>query len=339
MVAQLFGFIGEVIGVHADAVATHQSRPEPKRIPLGVHAVHDLVGVDVHPVKHHRQLVHKSDVDVALAVLHDLDGLCRPDVRHGIGPHLDDNIVDMLDFFQRLFVHTGNDFPDVFQPMGLITGVDALRAVADLEIGAADHAGAFFQNGDADILGAARVDRGLIYHDGTLFQVLAHDLRRTDHRGQVWRMVKVHRRRHSHHDEVGLPELLFLIRELHGGVPYLLVAHFLRRVCAGAVGFYFFAVGVKANDIQALLCKCHRNRHSHIAKTDHSQHCFFGNQFLIQRHDISPHPARHSRAYSIFCTLPARLRTSDSSAFPRAATFPSGRCSFFSRSMSTPSES
>lgn len=164
---------------------------------------------------------------------------------------------------------------------GLITGVDALRAVADLEIGAADHAGAFFQDGDADILGAARVDRGLIYHDGTLFQVPAHDLRRTDHRGQVWRMVKVHRRRHSHHDEVGLPELLFLVRELHSGVPYLLVAHFLRRVCAGAVGFYFFAVGVKANDIQALLCKCHRNRHSHIAKTDHSQHCFFDNQFLI----------------------------------------------------------
>ena len=43
----------EVVGVHADAVASHQTGTEAQRIPFGVHAIHDFIRVDIHAVKYH----------------------------------------------------------------------------------------------------------------------------------------------------------------------------------------------------------------------------------------------------------------------------------------------
>ncbi len=132
---------------------------EAQRVPLGVHAGNDLVRIDTHAVENDRQLVHKSDVDVALAVFNHLDGLCGPDGRDRIGPRCDDKIINVRDGLTGFGVHAGNDLSDVFERMDLVARIDALRRIPDPEIHTAFQAGFPLQNGLADVFRDAGVHR------------------------------------------------------------------------------------------------------------------------------------------------------------------------------------
>ena len=127
MIAELLGLVCKVIWINANAVPAHKPRPEPKGVPLGIHAVHNLIGVDPHAIEYHSQLVHKRDVDVALTVLNNLYRFGRLDAAHGIGAGLDNEIVDFFDRLQRFDIHTRNDFPDLRKRVYLVTGVYAFR--------------------------------------------------------------------------------------------------------------------------------------------------------------------------------------------------------------------
>jgi hypothetical protein len=98
-------------------VTADQTGAEAQRVPLGVHSVNDLVGVDVHFIKRHRQLIHKCDVNIALAVLDDLNRLGSSEVAYRVGANLNNYVVDRLDGVKRFFVTTGNYFGDVFEPV------------------------------------------------------------------------------------------------------------------------------------------------------------------------------------------------------------------------------
>ena len=72
MIAELFRFIGEIIGVNADAMSANKTRSEAESVPFCIHSVNDLVCVNVHAVKYHCKLIHKGNVDITLAVFDDL---------------------------------------------------------------------------------------------------------------------------------------------------------------------------------------------------------------------------------------------------------------------------
>ena len=134
MITQLFGFISKVIRVNADTMAADKSRSEPQRVLLRIHAVNNFIRIDFHLIKHHGELVHESDINVALTVLDHLDRLCRFDRRNRICSDLNIKIIDIFDLFKRFFIHAGNDLTNVFQTMDLITGIDTFGRTSDLEI-------------------------------------------------------------------------------------------------------------------------------------------------------------------------------------------------------------
>ena len=126
MVSQLFGLVGKVVRIDADAVSSHQPRTEAEGVPLGVHAVNDLIGVNIHAVEYHCQLVHERNIDVALAVLNHLYSLRRSDIGDGVGSGINHKLVHIPDLLQGFPVTARNDFADCFQPVDLISRVDAL---------------------------------------------------------------------------------------------------------------------------------------------------------------------------------------------------------------------
>ena len=79
MIAGLFGAIGQVIGIDADAVAADKSRLKRQEIPFGPRGGQHVAGVDAERMEDQRQLVHEGDVEIALGILDDLGGFCDLD--------------------------------------------------------------------------------------------------------------------------------------------------------------------------------------------------------------------------------------------------------------------
>lgn len=75
MVANLFAFVVEVVGVYAYAVSSDESGVEREEVPFRRGCLNHVARLDAHAVENERQLVHQRDVDVALSVLNDFCSL------------------------------------------------------------------------------------------------------------------------------------------------------------------------------------------------------------------------------------------------------------------------
>jgi hypothetical protein len=133
VVADLLGLVGQVVRVHADAVAAHQAGAERQEVPLGAGGLQHLLGVDAEAVEDQRQLVDQRDVHVALGVLDDLGGLRHADARGLVRAGGDDLPVQRIDPLGDLGGGAAGDLLDGGDAVFLVAGVDALGAVAAVE--------------------------------------------------------------------------------------------------------------------------------------------------------------------------------------------------------------
>ena len=76
MVAQFFSFISKVIRVNPNAMAAHKARTKTKGIPLRIHTVHHLIGINTHTVKYHSKFIHKSNIYITLAIFYNFNCFC-----------------------------------------------------------------------------------------------------------------------------------------------------------------------------------------------------------------------------------------------------------------------
>ena len=81
VIAQLLRLVGEVIGVNADAVPSHQPWTKRQKVPLRACRLQYIQRVDPQLAEDDRQLVHQCDVEVALDILDHLGSFCYLQVR------------------------------------------------------------------------------------------------------------------------------------------------------------------------------------------------------------------------------------------------------------------
>ena len=146
-------------------MAADQPRIEFLEIPFGRRGGEHVAGIDVERSNKRRQLVHEGDIEVALGVLDHLGGLGHLDRRRAMDAGGDDRAVDVGDDAQRLLVLARHHFGDGFEAMVLVARIDALRRIADGEIGAAAQARRALENGHAILFHRAGIDRRFINHD------------------------------------------------------------------------------------------------------------------------------------------------------------------------------
>ena len=131
--AEILCLIDKVVGIDADAVSADQSWGEAQRIPFRIHRIDDLARIDIHPVKRHRQLIHKGNIDVALRVLRHLRCLGDADGGRAMNA-LHHRTVDGCDRIECRRIHPGDNLDDVLQPIDRVSRVDALRRIPHLEV-------------------------------------------------------------------------------------------------------------------------------------------------------------------------------------------------------------
>ena len=156
--AEILCLIDKIVGIDADAVSADQSRGEAQRIPLRIHRIDDLARIDIHTVKRHRELIHESNIDVALRVLRHLrrlgnaDGGCAVNALHH-------RAVDSCNRIECRRIHPGDDLDNVLQTVDRVARVDALRRIPHLEIRTAAQSRLLFEQRKTDVLRHPGIDR------------------------------------------------------------------------------------------------------------------------------------------------------------------------------------
>src|SRR5690606_26413852 len=136
------------------------------------------------------ELVHQRDIDVALRVLDDFRRLGDLDARRPVRARGDDAAVQRIDELGRFRRRAGRDLADRRKPVLLVAGIDALGAVAGIEITVQLEARFLLDDRDAELLGAARIDGRLVDDDVPFRDHLsdrpARALQRGQHEGQAY---------------------------------------------------------------------------------------------------------------------------------------------------------
>lgn len=286
--AHLLGLEGQVVGIHADAVAAHQTGTEGQEIPFGTGGFQHFEGVDAQALEDDGQLVHERDVQVALGVLDDLGGLGHLETGGAVDARLDHGAVDLGQQVGRGLVGTGDDLLDGLQGVDLVAGVDAFRRVAHGEVRAVGEAGFLFQDGHADLFGEAGVDRGFIDHHAALGHVTAHGVAGAHHGGEVGGTVFVDGGGHGHDDHGGPGQVGGVAGVLDRGGGQGLVGHFVGAVMAFAQLFDASGVDVETDHVY-MAGKSHGQGQAHIAQADNGQGTCPVCEFFQTVHHLSSH--------------------------------------------------
>ena len=271
MVTHRLGFMGQVVGVHADAVATHQPGTERQEVPFGAGGFQYLLGVDIHALEDHRQFVHQRDVQVPLGVLDYLGGFRHLDAGGPMGAGGDHGGIEAVNGVRHFRRGAGGDLHDVGDAVEFVARVDALRAVARVELLVERKTGDPLQHRHAVLLGGAREYRGLVNHDVTGLEGLADGLRRPDQRREIGLAVLINGSRHRDDIDVTAVQRRRIVAErqtLRGG--QLRVAELPGEIVPFAQGADTVAIHVEAHH-RAVLAKLRGQGQAYIAKADHGQ--------------------------------------------------------------------
>ena len=270
MKAQFLGLEGQVIGIHADAVAAHQAGPEGQEVPFAARRFQHLQGIDAQALENDGQFVHQGDVQVALGVLDDLGRLGHLDAGGAVDARPDHRAVDLRQQVRRGLIRAGNDFGDGFQGVNLVAGIDALRRIAHREVAAEAQARFLLQDGHADFFRQAGIDRGFIDHHATLGHMAAHGGGGPHHGREVRGAVVVDGRWHGHDDHRGLRQVSRVAGVAHRSGPEPLVADFTGAVVA--LGQFRNASGIDVETQHVhMLRQGHGQGQAHIPQAHHGQ--------------------------------------------------------------------
>jgi hypothetical protein len=280
VVTQLFGFVREVIRVHADAVATHHARAKWQEVPLAACGLQHFQRVDAHSLEDDRQFVDEGDVQVALAVLNHLGGFGHFDAAGFPGARFDDAVVKSVYTVGHFGRAAAGDFADGGEGVDFVAGVDALGAVAAEKVLVELEAAELFEHGHAHFFGGAGVDRGFVNDDVARLEHSAHGFAGLDERGHVGAVGLVHRGGHGDDEDLCLLQVLQVgaVAQLPCGLQ-VFGAAFQRVVFAGLQLVDARLVDVKT-DGGAVFAKLYCEWQAHIAQADD------GDGFVLQVHGV-----------------------------------------------------
>ena len=237
VVSDALRLVGEVVGVDADAVPSHESGAVFQEVPLRSGGFEHVAGVDSETVKNEGELVHKRDVDVALSVLDCLRGLGHLDAGGEVGSGFDDAAVDSVHKGGGLGRASAGHLFNCFKRVDLVARIDALGAVSAVKVYVELQSRRPLEHGYAVFFGAAGVGRGLINDDVARLEHGPDGRRSSEQRFEVGGLKLVDGGRNRHDEHICLAKRRSVSTEAQPA------AQRSRKVCwVGLEGMVFAAV-------------------------------------------------------------------------------------------------
>src|SRR6266446_1749416 len=202
MVPGPFGEMGEVIRVDSNAVPSHQTWREWHEVPLGSSGGEYVHRVKVEHVTNRGQLIHKSNIEIALRVLDNLGSLGDLDRWRPVDLGFHHRTVDRGDHIQSATILSCHDFPDRFKAMLLVAWINALWRIADREVVSGKQPRRHLENWGTVLLGSAGINSRFIYDNVAGTQRSANCFRCTHQRSKIGLMGIFNRCWHRNHIEV-----------------------------------------------------------------------------------------------------------------------------------------
>ena len=131
-VADLLGLVRDVEGVDTNTVTANKARPGGRKFHF-VQAAANTSRVSISRRSHINATSLISEIDIALGVLQHLGELGDSDRRRGMNARCDDASVHGINNFQRVGCVGGDHFQDVVKASLLVSGIDALWRLTDIE--------------------------------------------------------------------------------------------------------------------------------------------------------------------------------------------------------------
>ncbi len=164
MMTKLHGFIGEVVGIHTNAVTSHQSGIELQKIPLGSCCLKHLVGIDPHLIEDHGELIHEGDVDVALGIFNDLGSFGHLDGTGPVHTGRDHQFIGLCNLLGRFCITSRSYLGDPGEGMFTVARIDPFGRKSNLKLIHVAQTRHLTQHGYAILFGTTRINGRFIDH-------------------------------------------------------------------------------------------------------------------------------------------------------------------------------
>ena len=235
VIADALRLVRQVIGIDANAMATHQAGAKRQKIPFAARRQQHGLGVDAHPVENQGQLINQCDIQVALGVFDDFGRLGHFDAGRGMRANRDDLVIQRVNLRGNFRRRPRSHFTNRCQPMRLVARVDPLRTIADKEIPIEFQARDLFQHGHAVFFGTSRIDRRFVDDDVSRLEDRTNNFTSPQQWRQIRPLVAVNRRRHGDDKAVARAQFIDLRRKTQAfGSGKRVLRRFQRMVMAGA---------------------------------------------------------------------------------------------------------
>src|SRR6056297_1072975 len=132
--ADVLRLVGQVVRVHADAVAADQAGAERQEIPFRSRGLEDRAGVQAELAEQHRQFVDQADIHVALGVFDDFCRLGDPDILRFGRSRRNDRGVEGVNEISSLGGGAGGYFFYCWEAVFAVSRIDSFGAVAGEEL-------------------------------------------------------------------------------------------------------------------------------------------------------------------------------------------------------------
>lgn len=208
VVTQFFGFVREVIRVHANAVAADHAGAKRQEVPLAACGLQHLQCVDADALEDDREFVDEGDVQVALAVFNHFGSFGHFEAAGFPGARFDDAAVQRIDRVGHCGCAATGNFADGGQGVDFVAGVDSLGAVAAEKVLVELEAAELFEHGHTHFFGGAGVDGGFVNDHVARLEHFAHGFAGFDKRGHVGAVGLVHWGGHGDDEDLCLLEVL-----------------------------------------------------------------------------------------------------------------------------------
>ena len=118
--------MGQIVGVNADAMSPDEPWRERQEIPFGLGGGQHVLRVDLKQMANGRQLVHKSNVQVALGVLDHLGSLGNFDGRCFVNAGCHDGAIHLGNDVQSTCILRRHHLADGLEAVLLVPRIDTL---------------------------------------------------------------------------------------------------------------------------------------------------------------------------------------------------------------------